>query len=168
MKRVTVIRHAKSGWGAPALSDVERPLNARGRRDLSRVSTLLRSVPAQPDGVLCSSALRTQATLQGILAVWPALRGREQIRQDLYLAPAMHWLGALRELPEEMAHVMLIGHNPGLHELVELLTGTPLPGFPTLAVAHLCGAEERWLRLQPGDFRLAALVSPKHPSRVGG
>jgi phosphohistidine phosphatase len=163
MKRLTVVRHAKASRDAPSLRDSGRPLSAHGQRDAERVADLLACAPGVPECVLCSAAVRARATLDAILKVCPDARGRELIREDLYLAPAAHWLSALQELPETCAHVMLVGHNPGLHELVETLTGMTVESFPTLAVAHLCGGPGSWLRIQPGDFRLTALASPRHP-----
>jgi phosphohistidine phosphatase len=112
-----VLRHAKSSWDDPTLDDRDRPLASRGRRDAQRLAGFLQRESVAPALVLCSSSLRTRQTLAAIL---PSLEGDIQVlvADGLYGADVEQLLERLRALPDSVPSVLLIGHNPGLHELV--------------------------------------------------
>jgi phosphohistidine phosphatase len=166
MHSLYLLRHAKSSWSDPTLPDQERPLAPRGRRDAKRIAKHLLRLGIMPELVLCSSAERTRETLE---LVRPALGATATVRleEELYAADAETLLERLRAVPEELASVMLIGHNPGLQDLALLLTsaGTELDRlktkFPTAALATLTLATTTWRRLSPADALLAAYVVPR-------
>ena len=122
MKTLLVLRHAKSSWNDPALDDHERPLNKRGRRDAPRMGELVREYGLIPDVVISSDAVRARLTAE---AVVEAARYVGEILLDphLYLACPADILSLLRTVREKAETVMIVGHNPGLEELVEQLTG---------------------------------------------
>jgi phosphohistidine phosphatase len=161
-----LIRHAKSSWSDPTLPDQERPLARRGRRDANRIAKHLLRLGIMPELVLCSPTQRTRETLE---LVRPALGTTATVRleAELYAASAETLLERLRAVPEEVASVMLIGHNPGLHDLALLLAsaGTELERleakFPTAALATLTLPRATWRRLSQADAVLAAYVVPK-------
>lgn len=170
-KQLFVLRHAKSSWDDPELEDRERPLAPRGWRATRVVAEHIRAAGIQPAQVLCSNALRTQQTLEGV-----APAGEHLIEPELYSASAQEVRERLRRLPEELPSAMLIGHNPTMQELVLELadagTGSARDSelaqiqrkFPTGALATLtfeCG----WSELAPGCARLVAFVRPKQLSR---
>jgi phosphohistidine phosphatase len=159
-----LLRHAKSSWDDPTLGDHERPLAPRGRRGAKRIAQHLRRLGSEPELVLCSSATRTRETLE-LLA--PATdTSTIRIEDGLYGASSDELLGRIRQVPDAVASVMLIGHNPGLHELALVLAsaGDELERlerkFPTAALATLALAET-WSRLEPAGATLAAYVVPK-------
>jgi phosphohistidine phosphatase len=160
-----LLRHAKSSWDDPALTDDERPLAPRGRRDGKRIGEHLRRQEIEPDLVLCSSAARTRETLE---LLRPALGGSTVLVEDeLYAASSDQLLARIRVVPDEIASVMVIGHNPGLHELALVLASTGgdelerlEEKFPTAALATLALAEP-WGRVAPGGATLTAYVVPK-------
>jgi phosphohistidine phosphatase len=164
VRSLYLLRHAKSSWDDPALADHERPLAPRGRRDGKLIAAHLRSKGIAPELVLCSSAARTQVTLESIR---PALGDAAvSVEDGLYGASAHELLGRLRAVPDEAASVLVIGHNPGLHELALALAA---PGgerdrlrekFPTAALATL-ELPGDWASLAPGAATLAAYVVPK-------
>ena len=166
MRSLYLLRHAKSSWSDPTLPDRERPLSPRGRRDAKRIAEHLVEAGIMPDLVLCSSALRTRETLE---LIEPALGAGPPVRleAELYGASAETLLGRLRAVPETVASVMLIGHNPGLQELALVLasTGAELERletkFPTAALATLVLPTATWGRLSRADAALAAYVVPK-------
>ena len=166
MHSLYLIRHAKSSWSDPTLPDQERPLARRGRRDAKRIARHLLRLGIMPELVLCSPAQRTRETLE---LVRPALGTTATVRleAELYAASAETLLERLRAVPEEVASVMLIGHNPGLHDLALLLAsaGTELERleakFPTAALATLTLPRATWRRLSQADAVLAAYVVPK-------
>jgi phosphohistidine phosphatase len=161
-----LLRHAKSSWADPTLPDPERPLAPRGRRDAKRIANHLLRRRIEPELVLCSSAVRTRETLE---LIRPALAAASTVtlEQELYAASAEELLERLRTLPDTVASVLLIGHNPGLHQLSLVLAsaGSELERleakFPTAALATLTFANTTWNRLAPADAVLAAYVVPK-------
>jgi phosphohistidine phosphatase SixA len=112
VKRLWLLRHAKSSWDQPGLPDPDRPLAPRGRRAAELLAAHLEAAEVRPTMVLCSSSLRTRETLAAIL---PALGDALEIRieRPLYGAGAAELLDRLRRLPNTASSAMLIGHNPG-------------------------------------------------------
>jgi phosphohistidine phosphatase len=166
-KQLFVLRHAKSSWDDPGLDDRERPLAPRGQRAVRVLADHVRTNGIRPAQVLCSPARRTRETLAGV-----APGGEELIEPDLYSATGSELLDRLRQVPEEVPSVMIVGHNPALQTLVLRLTGANGPTldgsdlaevqrkFPTGALATLtfeCG----WRELGPGRAELAAYVRPR-------
>jgi phosphohistidine phosphatase len=142
MKTLLVLRHAKSSWSDPALDDHERPLNKRGRRDGPRMGQLVREYGLIPDVVISSDAVRARLTAE---AVVEAARYAGQILLDphLYMASAGDILSRLRAVREKAETVMIVGHNPGLEELVAQLTGER-QDLPTAALAQIVLPIHRW------------------------
>ena len=147
MKTLLVLRHAKSNWSDPALDDHERPLNRRGRRDGPRMGELVREYGLIPDVVISSDAVRARLTAE---AVAEAARSEGEILLDrrLYIASPAGILAVLRTVRETKAGtVMIVGHNPGLEELVEQLTGEQ-HDLPTAALARIVLPIDRWRDLK--------------------
>lgn len=169
MRQLLLLRHAKSSWDDPRLSDHARPLNARGRRAAAGMAAAMRDLGLAPDLVLVSSARRTLQTLEAL----SPLEGSALVEpmDDLYLAPWSRLLDVLREVRETVRSVMLIGHNPGLHELALALagpaamaSGAPMPrrlaeAYPTAALAEFSVALP-WHLLEPGGGRLLRFLIP--------
>jgi phosphohistidine phosphatase len=155
MPRLYLLRHAKSSWDDPDLSDHDRPLAPRGRKAAQAMRSHLVSAEVTPSLVLCSSALRARQTLERV-----APEGELRIEAELYGASARSLLERCRALPAHLESVMVIGHNPGMHELSLLLSGEPREKFPTGALATLV-LEDGWSSLEPGGARLEAFVRPK-------
>ena len=166
MRTILLLRHGKSSWSDPTISDVDRPLARRGERASKRIAKHLRRKRIRPDLVLCSPSLRTRQTLE---AIAPSLgKGCSvELAPELYAASEQELLERLRALPESADSVMLIGHNPGLQELALVLAsrGRYLPKlqqkFPTGALATLVVASNSWAAIGPGDAELVDYVVPK-------
>jgi phosphohistidine phosphatase len=146
MKTLLVLRHAKSSWNDPQLDDHERPLNERGRRDGPRMGKLVREYGLIPDIVISSDAVRARLTAEAVAA---AARYAGEILLDphLYLASPADIVSLLRTVRENAETVMIIGHNPGLEELVEQLTGER-HDLPTAALAHIVLEIDQWRDLE--------------------
>jgi phosphohistidine phosphatase len=146
MKTLLVLRHAKSSWDDPALDDHERPLNGRGRKDAPRVGAMLKASGLIPDLVISSDAVRASATA-GAAADAAGYDGEVVRDRRLYLASPRDILSVLRGArPHDADIVMIVGHNPGLEELVLHLTSKPEP-MPTAAVAQIELSIEEWQEL---------------------
>jgi phosphohistidine phosphatase len=164
MRALYLLRHGKSSWANPGLADRERPLAPRGRRDAKRIAKHLRRLGCSPELVLCSPAARTCETLE---LIRPALdTSGVELEEDLYAASSDELLARTRRVPDTVASLMLIGHNPGLQQLALALAtageelGRLEAKFPTAALATLALAKP-WSRLEPGDATLSAFVVPK-------
>lgn len=133
MKHLLILRHAKSSWTDPELSDFDRPLNKRGRRVAPLMGNWIAKQNLQPEIVFCSLAARAQGTLQ---LVSETTNWDPQVihTADLYLAPAHTYIEYLTQLPEHINSALVIGHNPGIEELVYGQCGEFHP-MPTCALA---------------------------------
>ena len=146
MKTLLVLRHAKSSWSDPALDDHERPLNTRGRRDAPRMGELVREYGLIPDVVISSDAVRARLTAEAVIE---AARYGGEIRLDprLYMAGPADILSLLRTVGKKAETVMIVGHNPGLEELVAQLTGA-WQDLPTAALAQIVLPIDQWRDLK--------------------
>jgi phosphohistidine phosphatase len=168
MHQLLLLRHAKSSGEDAATSDRDRPLNARGRRAAIGMRRAMREFGLIPDLILVSTAKRTLETLSA-LEPWDDTPLIEPM-DALYLADARRLLGTLREVAETVRSVLLIGHNPGLHELALSLADprvsamTPMrgltEGFPTGALAEF-SVTGPWSGLRDGGARLTRLLTPR-------
>jgi phosphohistidine phosphatase len=164
MKRLILLRHAKSSWDDPGLQDEDRPLAPRGERAVGTVARWLADQELRLDLVLCSSALRARQTLDGVSSALGD--ARVEVERRLYTAEAGDLLDRLRSVPEETASVLLIAHNPGLQDLaVELTTNGEVrerltEKFPTAGVAVLT-FDGAWATLRPGSARIAVFAGPR-------
>jgi len=166
VKRIWLLRHAKSSWDHPGLPDTERPLAPRGRRAAELLAAHVAASDVRPAVVLCSSSLRTRETLAAIL---PALGDALEVRIEraLYGAGAARLLERLRRVPDGASSAMLIGHNPGIQDLALGLatTGPALAAlrekFPTGALATVEIEVERWRDLADGTATATVLVTPR-------
>jgi phosphohistidine phosphatase len=156
MPLLFLLRHAKSSWKEEGLADHDRPLAPRGRRAAKAIGEYLREHAIEPELVLCSTATRAHATLDRLeLAHGP----RIALEPELYAAGAATLLARLTTIPPDVRSAMLIGHNPGIHELTRVLAGRAPGKFPTAALATLaCPA---WAALAPGTAELTAFVRPR-------
>ena len=168
MRTLFLLRHAKSSWADPTLADHDRPLAPRGRRAASCLARHVESEPIRPALVLCSSARRARDTFE---ALKPALDHHVdvEIDDDLYGADAHSLLDRLRGVGHDAASVMIVGHNPGLHDLAVALAGDGDSAaigqlntkFPTGALATLDLGGTSWGHLGPSQAYLVSLVLPR-------
>jgi phosphohistidine phosphatase len=161
MVTLLVLRHAKSSWKDASVSDHDRPLNTRGRRDAPRIGDLIARLDLVPDVVISSTAARTRATV-GAALERVAYRGEILYDEALYLADPSTIVDVVRGyVGSGGARLMVVGHNPGLEQLVYDLTGRH-ESFPTAAFAQIELPIDAWedLRLETSG-RLVGLWRPK-------
>jgi phosphohistidine phosphatase len=154
---LAVVRHAKSDWpeGVP---DDQRPLAPRGRRNAPATGRWLRDEVGRIDLVVCSPALRARQTCELVAAeLDPAPRVVRDER--VYAASADALLGVVQDLPADVGTAALVGHNPGLQDLVELLSGE-LRELKTSSVVVLAWSGD-WLDAAPGAATLASYATPR-------
>ena len=169
MKRLYLLRHAKSSWDDLTLADHDRPLAPRGRRAAKVIAKHLGRKGISPELVLCSPSTRTRQTLKRLA---PGLRKNADVRiePELYAASAPTCSRCCTRWPDEVESVMLIGHNPGIQDLALSLAGagSEIPRlrskFPTAGLATL-ELNGTWRELAPESAELVSLVTPKELSR---
>ena len=135
MKTLLILRHAKSSWKEEGLPDHDRPLNKRGKQDAPNMGRLLKDKGLVPDLILCSTAKRARSTCK-LVSEECGFEGETKYKKALYAFEADPYLEALTRITGKFNIVMLVGHNPGLEELLEILTGERLP-LPTAALAQV-------------------------------
>lgn len=164
LRRLVVLRHAKSAWpvGVP---DHERPLAPRGHRDAPAAGWALAETDSLPDLAVCSTAVRARRTWELASAQWGT---PPPVRYDarVYAADVPELLDVVRATPDHVRTLLLVGHNPGLEELVLDLVGDALDDtlddlrtkFPTSAIAFLSWHGATWAALAPGTALLTDMI----------
>ncbi|WP_157215622.1 SixA phosphatase family protein [Flavisphingomonas formosensis] len=169
MKRLTLLRHAKSGWDDPVSRDFDRPLNGKGHRAARAMGQHMRDLGMRFDHVVASPALRVVETLG---EVWTGYGRTLDPHYDrrIYLASAATLLDVVQETPDEASSLLLSGHNPGMEELILLLVpdrdddatrDRVEEKFPTASVAELQFDVDHWADIKPGGGRIARFVRPR-------
>jgi phosphohistidine phosphatase len=162
MKRLTLLRHAKSSWDDSSLADHDRPLSARGQTDAPRIGRHLAQSGIKPDLALISSARRAQQTAALIA---PCLTGSAlELRTEprLYLATPGELLQILAEQSDDYDELLVVGHNPGLTQLVNMmLPALGLTNLPTAGAVRIDCDTPRWSAITAGRFALRSSCSPK-------
>lgn len=173
MKRLTLLRHAKSDWADRALSDSERPLNKRGKTAAPMMGNFMQENIGAPDFILCSSSIRTRQTLGLILPHFEP-QPKIAITERLYLASPAEMLREINTADDAHSHILMIGHNPGTHMLaLDLIDPEKSDSeavaniarkFPTAALAHFEFDLAAW---KDFDSQRGALVYFKTPKALG-
>jgi len=168
MRRLFLLRHAKSSWQDDGQDDFDRPLNVRGRKAAPVSAAFLQRNGLFPDLVLCSTACRARETLALTL---PFLQGEATILLEdrLYLASAAKLFNRLREVDDRFASVMIVAHNPGLQDLALMLAARGAEDdmsllqtkFPTGALAQLDFAADGWPAVTRRSGTLTRFVTPR-------
>ena len=159
MKKLLILRHAKSSWANPGQDDWHRPLNERGLEDAPRVGQWLRERSMLPDLIITSDAVRARTTAQVVAKAIG--HGHEIVMEPgLYLAKPQAVIDLLAALESDARTVMIVGHNPGLEELVLQLTGDHV-GLVTAAIVEVELTIDRWSEL--GGDVTASIVSRWQP-----
>lgn len=159
MKTLFILRHAKSSWSDPSLSDFDRPLNERGSRTAPFMGKLMRKNSFNPKVILSSPALRAKET-----AI--AVKKSGEFGAPLHFEPRIYEAGpedlrqVVADLDEAYASAMLVGHNPGVEGLIGFLTGKIEP-MPTAALAVISMDTKRWTEVDYHCGKLLAVYRPK-------
>ena len=168
MKRLTLLRHAKSGDDGTVARDFDRPLNAKGRRAARAIGRYMRDHALRFDIVLASPAARVVETLQEAETGYGGAL-QPQWEKRIYLAPADELLDLIRSAPDDADELLLVGHNPGLEQLVLALVPHGVEGargeveakYPTASLAEMSFAVDHWRDLGEGGGRLERFVRPR-------
>ena len=171
MKRLITFRHAKSGWDQPALRDFDRALNEKGRRAAATMGRYMRQQGLVFDYVIASPAVRVAETLDAMFDGYGHRLSPGWDRR-VYLASAPMLLEVVHEAPDDAESLLLVGHNPGLEELVlslsadhgeeEMATRDAVgEKYPTASVAEIVFDIEHWRDVATGRGRIVRFVRPR-------
>ncbi|MEV6212217.1 histidine phosphatase family protein [Kitasatospora sp. NPDC051914] len=168
-RRIIVLRHAKADW-PNQVADHDRPLADRGRHQAPEAGRWLADSGINPDYVLCSTALRTRETWKLAAHELPKRPRRTVYEDRVYEASPGEIIAVLQETPDEFADLILVGHNPGVLGLTQVLAGDEgdadalnrlrLSSFPTAAIAVLSFTGE-WKSVEPGIAKLDSYHTPQ-------
>jgi phosphohistidine phosphatase len=168
MHQLLLLRHAKSSWDDAATPDRDRALNARGRRAAVAMRRAMHDLGLVPDLILVSPSARTMETIR-LLEPWDDTPLIEPM-DELYLASLTRLLGVIRAVVETVRTVLLVGHNPGMHDLAQYLTDPRVSaetlvrgvreGFPTAALAEF-SVTGPWSGIDAGGARLSRFLTPR-------
>ncbi|MBV7255666.1 histidine phosphatase family protein [Pacificimonas sp. WHA3] len=168
MKSVTLLRHAKSSWDDPVDRDFDRPLNDKGRRAAVTMGTHMHEKGLAWDQVISSPAIRVIETLDGVEEGYGS-RLRPEFDKRIYMAAAVTLLDIIHDADPDAGRIMLAGHNPGLEDLIFLLT--PSDGseyrrivdvkYPTATLSEMHFDVDAWSSIERGGGKLVSLVRPR-------
>jgi phosphohistidine phosphatase len=165
--RLMLLRHGKAEKGAPGMRDRDRRLEARGRGESRQMADYLVQHALRPDRVIVSSAQRTRETWEHMA---PAFAAAPPVDYDdrLYESSPQNILGVVKEADRSAAALLVIGHNPGLHDVARLLLAPRgqeahllHAGLPTAGLVVIDFADDDWRRLKAGSGHLARFVTPR-------
>jgi phosphohistidine phosphatase len=168
MRRLMLLRHAKSDWSEAGTGDHERPLNRRGQETAPKIGAYLAHANLTPDLVICSTAKRTRQTFNLVASAFS--KSPPAIFEDrLYLTDRATILNLIRATPRNVHSLLLIGHNPGLHETALALISAGdadlrdrlREKFPTAALAVIELAIDDWAAIRPHIGRLDRFITPR-------
>lgn len=168
MKIIFVLRHAKSSWDEPNLKDYDRPLNSRGKNATRYVAQTIASFSEYPEIIISSSAKRALQTSKLVSKHlkndWEILLPVE-VNENIYEASVEDIVRLIKDLPDKWDRIALVGHNPCMEELVDILTfGEDINSvrMPTAGLACIIfDNSSNWSQIGPGTGYLDALIYPK-------
>ena len=159
MRTLYLLRHAKSSWKDESLVDFERPLAGRGRRACETIAGLIRSEQIEFDLLLSSTAVRARETIERIRQM-AKLRNELRFDERIYEASTDRLLEVISQIENDRKNVLLIGHNPGFEELLQLLTGDA-ERVPTACLVKIKFKISKWSEVGANQGTLEWIVRPK-------
>jgi len=141
-KTLLILRHAKSSWKNEKLKDFDRPLKRRGEESAKLIGKVLMMAELVPQVILSSPAQRAKQTVE-LVAEESKFKGELKFVESYYMGEPDDYITALKELPDEIERVMIVGHNPGLEALLQLLDGK-VDSLPTGSLAYLVLDIKHW------------------------
>jgi phosphohistidine phosphatase len=166
--RLLIFRHAKAEKGAPSTRDRDRPLNPRGLKDAPRMGKYMARHVLLPDGAVVSPSRRTRETWEGLASAFPK-SVPVWFEERLYESGPEAILAVLKETESPVATLLVVGHNPGLHETARLLIASGdvearerlNEALPTSGLVVIDFAGKDWQKLHPHSGRLERFVTPR-------
>ena len=163
MKTLILVRHAKSSWDQPGLSDMERPLNERGKADAPEMAKRLKEKGVEIDLFVSSPAKRARKTAKYFAEEFDAKKREIKIVDDLYLATATAFSDTVSALDDDCNTVALFSHNPGITDFASSLTNVRIDDMPTCAVFGVQVETDHWSAFEEAEKKFLFFDYPKNP-----
>ena len=162
MKKIHLLRHAKSSWEDASLADIDRPLNERGRKTCGFMARHIADADGCFAQVFCSPAVRAQATIEILSSALPGAAVQWQTAKPLYTFESAAIWDWCRSLDESISEPLLVGHNPALTDFCNQVSGSAVNNIPTCGYVQLVIKKECcWRELAEGAAELAVFLRPK-------
>lgn len=161
MKKLFLVRHAKSSWKFPELEDFDRPLNKRGKRDAPFMGKLLKEKKIKPDLLLSSPAVRAYVTARTIAEQINYPAKKLQKNEGLYHGSIRELMVSIKKTDKKINSLMIFGHNPGLTEFSNYLTAKYLDNIPTCGIVEIDLRIEDWKEIDEDSGTLVSFEYPK-------
>ena len=163
MKTLLLVRHAKSSWDAPGLSDFDRPLNERGKKDAPEIAKRLKDKKIDIDLFVTSPAKRAKKTARYFAEEYGLKKDDIQLVDDLYLATPAAFQKTITDLSDKNNVVAIFSHNPGITEFVNSLTNVRIDDMPTCSVFAIHAETDSWSRFESAEKKFLFFDYPKNP-----
>ncbi|MCH8033839.1 MAG: histidine phosphatase family protein [Bacteroidetes bacterium] len=160
MKTLYLARHAKSSWKHPELSDIERPLNKRGKRDAPFIGNLLKEKGVKPDKLISSPAVRAKKTAAVIAEIIGYPKNKILIDKNIYEASSTELINIIQSIDDKYNSVMMFGHNPGFTMVNNFLTDSFIDNIPTCGVVGI-RFNSSWKKIENTSGKAFFLIYPK-------
>ena len=161
MKTVHLIRHAKSSWNLPGLSDAERPLNSRGQRACAIMASKILDAGCDFKTVHCSIAKRAQLTIEGIAAALPEQSITWNLESHLYTFNSQDLFDYCQNLDDELASIVLVGHNPAMTGFTNGMGDQFIDNLPTCGYVQIELPAESWNEIAPETGTTKTILTPR-------
>lgn len=163
MKTLLLVRHAKSSWDAPGLSDFDRPLNERGKKDAPEMAKRLKDKNINIDLFVSSPAKRAKKTAKYFAEAFEVKKDGIQLVDDLYLASPSAFQKTIIELSDKNNAVAIFSHNPGITEFANALTNVRIDDMPTCGVFAIHIDTDSWSDFENAEKKFLFFDYPKNP-----
>jgi phosphohistidine phosphatase len=164
MKTLILVRHAKSSWDQPGLSDFERPLNERGKKDAPEMAKRLKERGIKVDSFVSSPAKRAKRTARFFAEEFNTDKDDIKLIDGLYLATPSAFASAILQLSNKDETVAMFAHNPGITEFASSLSNVKIDDMPTCAVFAVQAETDTWSEFEKAEKKFLFFDYPKNPA----
>jgi phosphohistidine phosphatase len=162
VKKIHLIRHAKSSWDDPSLNDIERPLNPKGIKSCGVMASHILDAGCQFTSIFCSPAVRAQSSIELISQSIPEISIQWQTEQDLYCFDSGSLYDWCRVQDDSLSELVIVGHNPALTDFCNELSSSDLKNIPTCGYVQLTAlSKSSWQEISETGFELTSFIKPK-------
>ncbi len=161
MKKLHLIRHAKSSQGDRDLADIDRPLNKRGLVSCQIMAAQIVAAGCPLDPIFCSPAVRTQSTIEQISQALSNQQIHWQTDNALYTFEVQDLVKWCRALDDSMTEIVIVGHNPAMTDFVNQMSDRTIKNLPTCGYVQLLCEVDSWQSLSAGSAKLVSFLKPK-------
>jgi phosphohistidine phosphatase len=161
MKKLYIVRHAKSSWADGSIRDFDRPLNKRGLRDAPKMGEKLSKLGKPIDLIISSPANRAKATAEIIANKIDYPLSKINFNEDLYLASSYEMITIINSIAPSINSAMLVAHNPGMTDLVNVISGYDLDNMPTCGICIIKLFVDDWKAVSPESGETVKYLFPK-------